>query len=99
MKNNPELIETQAKAIVALAFRNGPIEDIHAGIKCPTCSDKSDYSRITQSEMKDIMKTAVNRVYTLLLLRDQKHDIFNYAVQVGSLYTNDWDDPELVNSL
>ena len=24
----------QAKAIVALAFRNGPIEDVHAGIPC-----------------------------------------------------------------
>jgi hypothetical protein len=33
----PELA-AQAKAIVALAFRNGPIEELHAGKLCSTCS-------------------------------------------------------------
>ena len=46
----------EAKAIVSLAFRNGPIEDVHAGKPCPACNGKSDYSRITDSEMKLIMK-------------------------------------------
>ena len=32
------------KAIVTLAFGNGPIEDIHAGRSCPLCSGKSEYS-------------------------------------------------------
>jgi hypothetical protein len=32
---NPELA-AEAKGIVALAFRNGPIEDVHAGKECPT---------------------------------------------------------------
>ena len=31
----------EAKAIVALAFRNGPIEKIHAGKECPTCAAMS----------------------------------------------------------
>jgi hypothetical protein len=30
-------VAREAKAIVALAFRNGPIEDVHAGKACPTC--------------------------------------------------------------
>ena len=87
----------EAKAIVALAFRNGPIEDVHAGTDCPTCSGKSEYSRITQSEMKNIMKTAVNRVYTLLLVKEEKPDIFNGMIQHGLLYTSSWDDPEISN--
>jgi hypothetical protein len=31
-------VAREAKALVALAFRNGPIEDIHAGKLCPTCT-------------------------------------------------------------
>ncbi|HEV7218508.1 MAG: hypothetical protein ACHP8A_17420 [Terriglobales bacterium] len=60
----------EAKSIVAQCFRNGPIEDVHAGIKCPTCSGDKKYSHITQGEMKCIMKNAVNKVYTLLWLKD-----------------------------
>jgi hypothetical protein len=36
MKLDPELA-AETKSIVALAFRNGPIEDVHAGKECPTC--------------------------------------------------------------
>jgi len=35
-------IAREAKAIVALAFRNGPIEQIHAGRSCPTCAARWD---------------------------------------------------------
>ena len=45
------VLADEAKSLVALAFRNGPIEDIHAGKECPTCAGKSEYSRITESEM------------------------------------------------
>ena len=33
MTLDPDLAE-EAKALVALAFRNGPIEDLHAGRPC-----------------------------------------------------------------
>jgi hypothetical protein len=33
MKLNPDLA-AETKALVALAFRNGPIEDLHAGKPC-----------------------------------------------------------------
>jgi hypothetical protein len=37
MMLDPELA-AEAKNIVALAFRNGPIENVHAGKECPTCA-------------------------------------------------------------
>jgi len=58
---NPDFAR-EAKAIVALAFRNGPIEDLHAGIACPTCQNDSTYSRISDAEMKAIMQNAVNHM-------------------------------------
>ena len=58
-------VAREAKALVALAFRNGPIEDVHAGKACPMCFGKPEYSHITQEEMLSIMKTAVDRIYTL----------------------------------
>jgi hypothetical protein len=63
MTLDPELA-TEAKIIVVLAFRNGPIEDIHAGKDCPTCSRKSEYSHITQTEMKKIMNCFAGVVHT-----------------------------------
>jgi len=55
---DPQLA-AEAKGIVALAFRNGPIEGVHAGKECPNCAGKAEYSHITQDEMKNIMKRAV----------------------------------------
>ena len=49
----------EAKALVALAFRNGPIESVHAGKLCPTCNGAPEYSGITDDEMKAIIKSAV----------------------------------------
>lgn len=83
----------EAKSIVALAFRNGPIEDVHAGKTCPTCWGDQEYSRITQAEMKAIMKNAVNGVYTMLQLKEEEPEDFTALVQLGSLYTHEWDDP------
>jgi len=65
---DPELA-TEAKSIVALAFRNGPIEDVHAGKECPFCAGKPEYSHITQDEMRNIMKQAGDAVYNLLRLK------------------------------
>jgi len=48
------VLALEAKMIVALAFRNGPIEDLHAGKICPTCSADRGYSRISDEEMKGL---------------------------------------------
>jgi hypothetical protein len=90
---DPELA-LEAKMIVALAFRNGPIEALHAGKPCPTCSADNGYSRISQEEMKGIMKAAVNTVYSLLWKRNNDSEAYAKSLVLGARYTQRWDDPE-----
>jgi hypothetical protein len=89
---DPDLA-TEAKSIVALAFRNGPIEDIHAGKECPLCAGKSEYSHITQDEMKSIMKRAVDTVYNLLWRKQNDPAKYAETIEFGSRNTRLWDDP------
>ena len=89
-----EELAKEAKSIVALAFRNGPIEDVHAGIECEHCAGKREYSHITQHEMKAIMKFAVDKVYALLWIRSHSPDVFLPVIKAGALYTSTWDLPE-----
>jgi hypothetical protein len=84
----------EAKAIVAMALRNGPIEDLHAGMACPTCSGEEGYSRITDAEMKTIVKNAVSQVFRLLWLRDKEPEAYQQEIRKGDFYTQRWDDPE-----
>jgi len=91
---NPELA-AEAKAIVALAFRNGPIEDVHAGKPCPTCSGDASYSRISDPEMKIIMKNAVDRVYSLLWMKQNNPIAYASNLALGRVYSTTWDDPVL----
>jgi hypothetical protein len=84
----------EAKAIVVLAFRNGPIEDLHAGEPCPACHGNAGYSRISNAEMKIIMKNAVNRVYALLRLKADDPDSYSRQVAFGERSTLSWDEPE-----
>jgi len=83
----------EAKAIVAIAFRNGPIENVHAGKQCPTCEGSNKYSRITQDEIKEIMKYAVDNVYALLWLREHAPDRYELQVRSGNTFTKTWDEP------
>lgn len=94
MTLDPELAQ-EAKALVALAFRNGPIEDLHAGIRCPQCNGNADVSHISDEEMKRLMKAAVDALYRLLWLRE--HDPQQYAEQLafGRRHTLRWDEPEI----
>lgn len=88
-------IAREAKAIVALAFRNGPIEQIHAGRSCPTCTGRAGFSKITDDEMKLVMKNAVNRLYELLLLKEEDPVEYKSKIQFGERYTARWDEPEM----
>ncbi|SRR5260370_5641970 len=85
----------EAKSIVALAFRNGPIEGVHAGKECTTCAGKSEYSHITQAEMKNIMKQAVDTVYKLLWLKQNDSEKYEATLELGNQYTRFWDDPKM----
>jgi hypothetical protein len=92
-KSKSSQLAREAKAIVALAFRNGPIEDIHAGKLCPTCAGKPEYSHISQPEVKRIMKNAVDHVYRLLSLRENDPGKYETMVDFGAKYTGAWDEP------
>jgi hypothetical protein len=92
-KPNHKQFAREAKAIVALAFRNGPIEDVHAGKRCPTCEGHSSFSHITDPEMKMITKTAVDRVYELLCLKSENPAEYESRIRFGELYTYQWDEP------
>ena len=94
MTLDPELA-LEAKALVALAFRNGPIEDLHAGNPCAACNGDRKISHITDEEMKAIMKSAVDAMYRLLWLRDSDPDAYNEKLALGRRFTLDWDNPEL----
>jgi hypothetical protein len=96
MTFDPDLA-MEAKALVALAFRNGPIEDLHAGTPCPSCSGLAEVSHISDDEMKAIMKSAVNALYRLLWQRDCDPAAYNENLALGRRYTLHWDDPELKN--
>ena len=54
-------LRDEAKAIVAWAFRNGPLEDLHAGEHSDLLKDDR-YSRITDEEMKRLMIHACEQV-------------------------------------
>ena len=93
MKFDPSLA-AEAKALVALAFRNGPIEDLHAGRPCAACNGNPEISHISDEELKKIMKAAVNKVYSLLWQRENDSEAYLKSLVLGARYTQRWDDPE-----
>lgn len=86
-------VAREAKALVALAFRNRPIENVHDGKACPTCHDTPEYSHITQDEMRQIMKAAVDRLYTFLVLKEHDQKAYEALLSFGERYTTAWDEP------
>ena len=85
----------EARAMVALAFRNGPIEALHAGKPCAVCSGNPAVSHISDEEMKAMMKSAVNTLYRLLWQRNYDSAAYTENLALGQQYTMHWDDPEL----
>ena len=84
-------LRDEANAIVAAAFRNGPIEDLHAGRHSALLEDET-LSRITDAEMKAIMVAACRKVEALLRLRAS--DPAGYARQVRDVnerYCRGWE--------
>ena len=59
----------EANAIVAYAVRNGPIEDLHAGMTSELL-ENDELSRLTQEDIKRIMIYASNSIEELLRLKE-----------------------------
>jgi hypothetical protein len=93
--SNCQQLAREDKAIVVLAFRNGPIEDLHAGKSCPPCARQPGYIHITDDEMKRIMKNAVDHVYALLRLKEESPEEYESRLRFADRYTTRWDNPGL----
>lgn len=76
--------DEEAKAIVSSAFRNNPtLENIHSNDK------------ISQSEMKEIVKFAVNQVNFMLWAKRNHRKFYFKLIKLQNMcYTLDWDDPK-----
>jgi hypothetical protein len=99
-----------AKAITVLCVRNTFLEDLHSGTTpASKTGDYSDVkvvtpygeipwqqlSRISDDEMKRLMKEIVNRVYTFLCRQDES--AFTRAfMELGNRYAVRWDEPDRV---
>lgn len=99
-----------AKSIVALCVRNTFLEDLHSGTTPSSkTGDYSDVqvvtpfgeipwrklSRISDLEMKQLMKEIVDKVFTFL--RRQEDPAFLAAfLRLGELYAGRWDEPQVV---
>lgn len=64
-----------ANVLTLLAFRNGPIENLHAG-KSSALLEDPELSRITDEEMKTLMIAASAKLAELLVLRDSNPDAY-----------------------
>jgi hypothetical protein len=63
-------LRDEANALTAHAFRNGFLEDLHAGKHSPLL-DQPGYSRITDDEMKRLMIEASEKLARMLALKQQ----------------------------
>jgi hypothetical protein len=100
--------EHLAKALALACVRNGFIEELHCGkgtysqagdycdVKVVTPDREipwRELSRISDAEMKRLMKEIVNKLYTVLLnLEDE--DFMTALLGRGARYTQKWDKPE-----
>jgi hypothetical protein len=96
---NLSAVAREAKALVALAFRNGPIENVHAGKVCPTCDGNPEYAHITPEEMRSITKNAVDHLYTYLVMKQNDKAAYDALLTFGARYTTAWDEPVLTKAV
>lgn len=83
-------VRDEANALTAYAFRNGPLEDLHAGKASPLTDDPS-LSRITDAEMKKLMINASEHLAKMLALRDSDPEKYRRFVQTyGMRYCRSW---------
>jgi len=64
-------VRDEANALTAYAFRNGFLEDLHAGKPSPLLAE-SDLSRISDEEMKHLMIEASEKLEQMLRLKREE---------------------------
>ncbi len=84
-------LRDEANAIVAKAFRNGPLEDLHAGKHSELLEDDG-YSRITDEEMKKLMLSACEQVEELLRFKQTNPKHYEFEMKsYAAIYCSRWD--------
>ena len=84
-------LRDEANSIVAMAFRNGPIEDLHAG-KSSELLSNPELSRITDDEMKTLMINACEHVVKLLELKETDPEEYHKKMMAyGRMYCRRWE--------
>lgn len=78
-------IRDEANAVTAYVFRNGLIEDLHAGKQSDLVSDPS-LSRITDTEMRELMIEASKKVAFLLQLKEQDPEKYRDLIMTCNLF-------------
>jgi hypothetical protein len=73
-------LREEANAIVAQVFRNGFLEDLHAGIVEEKFLD-AKYSRITDEEMKKLMLECCEKMEKLLQLREENPQAYKESIR------------------
>lgn len=99
-----------AKALAVLCVRNTFLEDLHAGKPVISRSGDYDdvtvvtphgeipwngVSRISQEEMKKLMKQVVNKLYTVLMSLENEQAM-HLLFSRGRDYSYHWDEPEFL---
>jgi hypothetical protein len=80
----------EANALTAYAFRNGALEDLHAGKSSPLLDDQS-LSRISEDEMRQLMITASEQLAQLLEFRSKSPDDYTRFLQEYNVfYCSSW---------
>lgn len=84
-------LRDEANALTAYAFRNGPLEQLHAG-KSSSLLNDPDLSRVTDAEMKQLMINASATLAKVLALRDRDPERYRRFVQgYGLRFCRAWD--------
>lgn len=83
---NIENLNMISKAITHFAFRNGPVEDMHA----------HPNNKLSDEDMKVLNKFMVNRLaYVFTLIIEERWIEFEFLVRnIDWMYGHDWDEAE-----
>lgn len=83
-------IRDEANALTAFAFRNGFLEDLHAGKPLPK-AQRTGFSRISDDEMRRLMIEACEKLTRLLKMRQQDPQKYEAFIrQYGKNYCRTW---------
>lgn len=84
-------LREEANAIVAHVFRNGFLEELHAGITDEKFLDPK-YSRITDEEMKKLMLECCDKMVKLLKLQEENPQAYKHFLwQNNRSYCRNWE--------